>query len=180
VSTLGTFGPVLLGIGYVQSGLLVGLALTVSLFLLGLLIQVLLRRSFVPRVARLGILIAVVATVLAHLQSSASSAGDVASWGAAIPVVVTATVIEALWATWDEHGAGVAAVQAIVTLCVSVLIAAVLLTPSIRHLAETAPVNFAVACLLWTWVAACYKGLRLNELLRFAPAARRVSGALAS
>jgi hypothetical protein len=180
VSTLGTFGPVLLGIGYVQSGVVVGLTLTVSLFLLGLLIQMGLRRSFVPRVARLGILIAVVSTVLAHLQSSASSAGELASWGAAIPVVVTATVIESLWATWDEHGAGVAAVQAIVTLCVSVLIAAVLLTPSIRHLAETAPVNFAIACLLWTWVAACYKGLRLNELLRFAPAARRASEGLAT
>lgn len=180
VSTLGTFGPVLLGIGYVQSGLMVGLVLTVSLFLLGLLIQVLLRRSFVPRVARLGILIAVVATVLAQLQSSASSAGDVASWGAAIPVVVTATVIEALWATWDEHGARVAAREAIVTLCVSVLIAALLLTPSIRHLAETVPVHFAVACLLWTWVAASYKGLRLSELLRFAPAARRAATGVAS
>ena len=176
VSTLGTFGPVLLGIGYVQSGVMVGLTLTVSLFLLGMVIQVVLRRTFVPRVARLGILIAVVATALAYLQTSASSAGDIASWGAAIPVVVTATVIESLWATWDEHGLGVAAVQAIVTLCVSVLIAAVLLTPGVRHLAEAAPVHFAIACLLWTWVAACYKGLRLSELLRFAPAARRTAG----
>jgi Na+-translocating ferredoxin:NAD+ oxidoreductase RnfE subunit len=137
---------------------------------------VVLRRSFVPRVARLGILIAVVATVLAQLQSASFGAGTLASWGVAIPVVVTATVIESLWETWDEHGLAKAAVQALVTLCVAVLIAAVLLAPSIRHFADTAPVHFAVACLLWTLMAACYKGLRLNELVRFAPAARQAPG----
>ena len=180
ITTLGTFAPVLLGIGYVQSGLFVGVALTVALFALGLVLQVLLRRSRLPRVARLGILIAVVATVLAALQSTSASVGTLASWGVAVPVVVTATVIERLWEVWDDEGLRAAAGQAGVTMLVSVLVAALLLAPSLRYLAETVPVYFAIACVLWTWAAGSYKGLRLTELVRFAPASRGVPERLAA
>jgi hypothetical protein len=180
VSTLGTFAPVLLGIGYVQSGLFVGIVLTLALFGVGLVLQVLLRRSRLPRVARLGILIAVVATVLAALQSTSASVGTLASWGVAVPVVVTATVIERLWEAWDDEGLRAAAGLAGVTLAVSVLVAALLLAPSLRYLAETVPVHFAVACVLWTWAAGSYKGLRLTELVRFAPASRGLPERLAA
>lgn len=172
LSTLGTFGPVLLGIGYVQAGVLLGIGLTVSLFALGLVVQVGLRRARLPRVARLGVLISLVATALAAMQSSSSSLGTLATWGAALPVVVTATIIERLWETWDDDGARVAAVDAVVTLFVSVLVASLLLTPHLRYLAETVPLYFAAACVFWTWAAGAYKGLRLTELVRFAPVMR--------
>jgi len=172
LSTLGTFGPVLLGIGYVQAGVLLGIGLTVSLFALGLVVQVGLRRARLPRVARLGVLISLVATALAAMQSSSSSLGTLATWGAALPVVVTATIIERLWETWDDDGARAAAVDAVVTLFVSVLVASLLLTPHLRYLAETVPLYFAAACVFWTWAAGAYKGLRLTELVRFAPVMR--------
>jgi len=174
LSTLGTFGPVLLGIGYVQAGIVIGVGLTVALFALGLVMQVGLRRARLPRVARLGVLISLVATALAALQASSSSLGTLAFWGAALPVVVTATIIERLWETWDDDGARAAAVDAVVTLLVSLLVATLLLSPHLRYLAETVPLYFAAACVCWTWAAGSYKGLRLTELVRFAPVTRGV------
>jgi hypothetical protein len=137
--------------------------------------QVGLRRTRLPRVARLGVLVSLVATALAVMQSSSSPLGTAAIWGAALPVVVTATVIERLWETWDDDGARVAAVDAVVTLVVSVLVAALLLSPDLRYLAETVPLYFAAACVCWTWAAGSYKGLRLTELVRFAPVMRGIT-----
>ena len=57
---------------------------------------------------------------------------------------------------------------------VPLLVAALLLAPTLRYLADVAPMQFALACVLWTWAAGRYKGLRLTELFRFAPASRGV------
>ncbi len=173
VSTLGTFGPVLLAIGFVQSGFLLGLGLTVGLLVLGMVTQALLSPAKLPRVARLGILVALVATVLAALQGLSATAGSLSTWGAALPVVVTATVVERLWETWDADGFRATLLDASVTLAVAVVVGLLMLSPPLRYLAEVAPIPFALACLLWTWVAGSYKGLRVTELVRFAPATTR-------
>jgi len=166
LSTPGTFGAVLLGIGYVQSGVPVGLRLTLTLFVLGLLIHVVLRRSALPDAARLWTLIAVVATLLAQAQSASNGVGTLAAMGVAIPLLVATALVATLWQTWDEHGPKTAARQAVVTLCASMLVAGLLLAPGIRDIAKVAPAHFALACLLWTCVAAgCYQRLRLTELL---------------
>jgi hypothetical protein len=167
LQTLGTFGPVLLAIGFVQSGLVVGVVLTLGLLALGMLTQVVLGPAKLPRVARLGILVGLVAAVLAGLQASSSTVGTLASWGAALPVVVTATVVERLWESWDADGFRAAAIDGAVTLAVAVGVAGLMLSPPVRYLAEVVPIAFATACVLWTWVAGSYKGLRVTELLRF-------------
>lgn len=170
LKTLGTFGPVLLAIGFVQSGFALGLILTIGLLVLGMVTQGLLSPAKLPRVARLGILVAMVATILAALQSLSSGGGNFASWGAALPVVVTATVIERLWETWDADGFTATVIDASLTLAVAVVVALLMLSPPLRYLAESAAIPFALACLLWTWVAGSYKGLRVTEVIRFAPA----------
>jgi len=171
IKTLGTFGPVLLAIGFVQSGFLLGLVLTVGLLVLGMVTQALLTPAKLPRVARLGILVGLVASVLAALQSLSSGSGSLASWGAALPVVVTATVVERLWETWDADGFRATLTDAALTLGVAVVVALLMLSPPLRYLAEGAPIPFAIACLLWTWVVGTYKGLRVTELVRFRVAA---------
>lgn len=172
LSTLGTFGPVLIAIGLTQSGFLTGLVLTVGLLALGFVTQLALGPAKLPRVARLGILVGVVATALASLQALSSTTGQLATWGAALPVVVTATVVERLWETWDADGVGAALLDGALTLGVAVVVALLLVSPPLRYLAESATVAFAVACVLWTWVAGSYKGLRLTELVRFQPVAQ--------
>ncbi len=173
LSTLGTFAPILLATGYTQAGLTRGLIITTLLFVIGVVVQPLLRRFRLPRVSRLAILIGLVVTVLVGVQTLTGLTGAADSWGAALPVVVTAVMIERLWETWDLEGAGSAIREALVTLLVAILVTLVILAPFTRLVAEAAPVAFAIACTIWAGLAGTYRGLRLVELIRFSPLARR-------
>lgn len=165
VQTLGTFSPVLLAIGYTQSGLVAGLALTVVIVAAGFVVQPLLRRARLPRVARLAVLVGVVSVVLVAITRAAGDGGG--AWGAALPVVVTAVMVERLWETWDLDGWRDAARDAAATTVVALLVTALLLAPLVRDLAAAAPLAMALACAVWAGVAGTYRGLRLSELLRF-------------
>jgi hypothetical protein len=166
VQTLGTFSPVLLAIGYTQAGLVAGVGLTVVIVAAGFGVQPLLRRFRLPRVARLAVLVGVVSVVLVAITQFAGG-GTGAIWGTALPVVVTAVMVERLWETWDLDGWRDAARDAVATTAVALLVTALLLAPVIRDLASTAPLALAVACCVWSGLAGTYRGLRLNELLRF-------------
>lgn len=166
VQTLGTFSPVLLAIGYTQSGLVAGLGLTLIIVTAGFIVQPLLRRLHVPRVARLAVLVGVVSVVLVAVTES-GGAGTGTAWGAALPVVVTAVMVERLWETWDLDGWRNAARDAVVTTLVALLVTALLLAPLVRDIADAAPLALAFAAAVWAGVAGTYRGLRLTELLRF-------------
>jgi hypothetical protein len=173
LSTLGTFSPVLLSFGYTQAGLRLGLTLTAAMLLLGVLSQPLLRHLRLPRVARLTVLIGLVTLLLLGVQEFAGLSGAADSWGAALPVVVTAVIIERLWEVWDLDGTRTALGEAGLTLGVAVLVTFLLLAPFTRLLAETAPLPLALACTLLAGVVGAYKGLRLVELVRFSPLTRQ-------
>lgn len=165
VQTLGTFSPVLLAIGYTQSGLAAGFALTVVMVVAGFVVQPLLRRARLPRVARLAVLVGVVSVLLVAVTHAAGDGGG--AWGAALPVVVTAVMVERLWETWDLDGWRDAARDAAATTVVALLVTALLLAPLVRDLASAAPLALALACAVWAGLAGTYRGLRLTELLRF-------------
>lgn len=173
LNTLGTFSPVLLALAYAQAGLPLGVPLTLVMFALGFAMQPLLRRLHLPRVARLGVLIAVVTSGLIAAQLGLGSFGLSDSWGMSLPVVVTAIVTERLWEAWDLDGVRAAATGAALTMGTAVLVALLLLTPYVREVAEAVPLQLAVVCAVWTSIAGTYRGLRLSELFRFAPAAKR-------
>ncbi|MFF2198678.1 7TM domain-containing protein [Streptomyces sp. NPDC058157] len=177
LNTLGTFSPVLLALAYAQSGLLLGVPLTLALFALGFVLQPLLRRLHLPRVARLGVLIGVVTTGLIAAQLSLGGLGLSDSWGMTMPVVVTAIITERLWEQWDLDGFRSAAAGAALTMGTAVLVALLLLTPYVRHLAESVPLQLAAVCAVWAVLVGTYRGLRLSELFRFAPAAKAQGGA---
>jgi hypothetical protein len=158
-------------LGYTQAGLAAGLLLTTVMIALGFAAQPLLRRFRLPRIARLAVLIGIVTVVLLAVQQLAGP-GDTTSWGAALPVVVTAVILERLWETWDLDGSRNAAIEAGLTVGVAVLVTTLLLAPTIRGLAETVPLPLAVACAIWAAVVGTYRGLRLTELARFGSAAR--------
>ncbi|MGW4745102.1 7TM domain-containing protein [Streptomyces sp. NPDC004290] len=172
LNTLGTFSPVLLALAYAQAGLPLGVPLTLVMFALGFAAQPLLRRLHLPRVARLGVLIAVVTSGLIAAQLGLGSFGLSDAWGMSLPVVVTAIVTERLWEVWDLDGVRAAATGAALTMGTAVLVALLLLTPYVREVAEAVPLQLALACAVWTAVAGTYRGLRLSELFRFAPAAK--------
>ncbi|MGW6708527.1 7TM domain-containing protein [Streptomyces sp. NPDC054956] len=172
LNTLGTFSPVLLALAYAQSGLPLGVPLTLVMFALGFAMQPVLRRLHLPRVARLGVLIAVVTSGLIAAQLGLGGFGLSDSWGMSLPVVVTAIITERLWDAWDLDGVRAAVEGAALTMGTAVLVALLLLTPYVRHLAEAVPLQLAIACAVWTAIAGTYRGLRLSELSRFAPAAK--------
>lgn len=171
LSTLGTFSPVLLALAYVQSGLVLGLALTVLVLGIGLVAQPLLRRFRLPRVARLGVLVSVVATTLLGLTALLAISASGQAWGAALPIVVAAVIVERLWEAWDVEGAATALTDAAVTLAVAALVTLLLLSPPVRVLAEAVPLRLALVSLVWAWLLGTYRGLRLSELARFRAAA---------
>ncbi|MBW0133159.1 7TM domain-containing protein [Pseudonocardia abyssalis] len=166
VQTLGTFSPVLLAIGYTQAGLVAGVGLTVVIVAAGFVVQPLLRRFRLPRVARLAVLVGVVSVVLVAITQFAGG-GTGAIWGTALPVVVTAVMVERLWETWDLDGWRDAARDAAATTVVALLVTALMLAPVVRDLATVAPLTLAIACAVWAGLAGTYRGLRLSELLRF-------------
>lgn len=164
--TLGTFSPILLALGHAQAGIVVGVGLTAAMLCAGLAAQPLLRRLRLPRVARLAVLIGVVSSLLLAFQDLGGGAAA-RSWGATLPVVVTAVIIERLWEVWDLDGPADAAKEAAVTLAVSVAVAVLLLSPALRLLATTAPATLALTSAVLAGLVGSYRGLRISELLRF-------------
>jgi hypothetical protein len=167
LQTLGAFSPVLLAIGYSQAGLVPGLLLTIGMFILGFAAQPLLRRLRLPRVVRLSALVGVVAVALVTLQEAGGVSSAVDSWGASLPVVVTAIIVERLWETWELDGLSTAVWEAVLTLGVAALVALVILAPAVRLLADTIPIQLAAVCTIWACIIGTYRGLRISELLRF-------------
>jgi hypothetical protein len=95
--TFGTFAPVLLSVAFVQSGLPVGLLISAVMMLAGLVLEPLLRPLHLPRVARLGVLLAVSAAVLIGASSVVGDPGVATTWTSAFPVVIISIFIERFW-----------------------------------------------------------------------------------
>ncbi|WP_143047057.1 7TM domain-containing protein [Amycolatopsis xylanica] len=172
LNTLGTFSPVLLALGYTQTGVIAGLITTTAMVTVGLAAQAVLQRTQLPRVARLAVLVGVVVLVLLGIRQAIGGAHAAVLVGASLPVVVTAVIIERLWEQWDTDGWRPAATSGLLTIAFGLVAAMLMVTPGVRWLGENVPMAFAAACCVWAFVAGTYRGLRLTELLRFTPAAR--------
>lgn len=103
VSTFGLFAPVLLALAFVQTGVPVGLALFGTMTATGLIVQPLLGLLRLPRVARLAVLLAVAAATILATNELVDNPAVSATWAAAFPVVVTATIIERFWDVWEQE-----------------------------------------------------------------------------
>ncbi len=162
----------LLALGYTQAGLTLGLMLTAAMFAFGFVAEPLLRRFRLPRVARLATLIGVVTVGLLTVQELAGLSGASDSWGAALPVVVTAVTLERMWETWDTEGVLEAAKEGLITLAVAVVATLMMVTPFARALVERSPLQLALVCTALAFLVGSYGGLRLLEIRRFRRAAR--------
>ena len=131
------------------------------------LVEPLLRRSQLPRVARLAVLIGFASVLLQGLATLTGLVGAADSWGAAFPLIVAAALVEKLHEEWELEGMGRALAAAARTVAVAVVALPVLLAPTVRLLAANSPIALALACTLLSWLVGTYRGLRLNELVRF-------------
>lgn len=160
--TLGTFSPVLLSLGYTQSGLPVGLALTAVLLVVGLLAVPVLLATRMPRIARLAVLVGLVSVVLVAITDLAG-AGVGGGWSTALPVVVTAVVVERLWESAELDGWRRAGSEAGQTLGVAVGVTLLLFVPAVGVIASEYPLPVAAAAALAAGLAGTYRGARLLD-----------------
>lgn len=172
IATLGTFTPILLTFGFLQVGLVPSLALTAIVLAMGIAAEPLIRRAELPRVGRLAVLISAVCATLLAVEAIVGVEGAASSWGAAFPVVVAAVLVERLWEEWEIEGAATAVWAGVRTIAVALIAMPVLISPPVRFLAANVALPFVLATLVWAWLAASYRGLRVSELIRFKLAAR--------
>lgn len=163
--TLGTFSPVLLSLGYTQAGLVVGLGLTTALVVGGLIVQPLLKRSRMPRVARLAVLVGLVSVLLVAFTVLAGP-GAGSGWSTALPIVVTAVVIERLWETADLEGWLPAAGEGAVTLAVAIAVTGLLFVPIVGSVAAAQPLLVAAGAAVVAALTGLYRGPRLLDRWR--------------
>ncbi|RDC60140.1 hypothetical protein HME9302_01339 [Alteripontixanthobacter maritimus] len=165
VQTFGLFTPMLLSLSYLQTGPILGPVISTGAILIGMMIAPVLRKLDVSRVAFLGVLIAIVVTVL----------GSISGWlgdrlfVTAFPVVVTALVVERWWVTWEAEGLRKALKATYATLGVALLIAWVIATDWLGVVVEAAPPLVPALSGVAMLLLGKYKGLRLLEAVRFAP-----------
>lgn len=165
VQTLGIFSPVLLAVGYSQAGLVPGLLLTTAMVGLGFVVQTVLGRLWLPRMVRLAVLVGMVVGSLLVLQELAGVSGAVDAWGASLPVVVTAVVIERVWETWELDGVRRAGIEVVVTLVVAAGVTWIMLLPPTRELGDDQPLLFALGATAAACAVGTYRGMSLLDRL---------------
>ena len=173
VQTFGIFAPVLLALAFVQVGLPAGLLVFGTMLVAGLLIEPLLRPLKLPRVARLAVIMGIVAGALLALGLFGPDPSASRNWTAAFPVVIVTIIIEQFWGSWEQEGLRQALVSALWTALAALVTAPLLVAEPVAWLAEHPPIYpfvLVVAGVGLSILIEIYRGLRLSEFIRFRPA----------
>ncbi len=173
IQTFGIFAPVLLSLAFVQVGLPAGLVILGTMLVAGLIVEPLLRPLKMPRVARLAVILGLVAGALLALGQFGPDPSASRNWTAAFPVVVATIVIEQFWGSWEQEGLHQALVGALWTTLAAIAAAPLLVSKPITWLAEHPPIYPFVLVAVGVGLSVLiglYRGLRLSEFIRFRPA----------
>lgn len=173
VLTFGIFAPVLLSLAFVQVGLPAGLFIFGVMLLAGLVIEPLLRPLKLPRVARLAVVLGIVAGALLALGLFGPDPSASRNWTAAFPVVIVTIIIEQFWGSWEKEGIKQALISAFWTTIAALVAAPLLVAEPVTWLAEHPPVYpfvLVVTGVALSILIGLYRGIRLSEFIRFRPA----------
>lgn len=166
LKTVGLFTPILLSIAFLQAeSWVVGIIFVVMMFC-GFLSEPMLRGLNLSRVSRLAVILMAQIAVLFAAQRFLESAALV-SWALAMPVIVTLTVIESLWDTWDSKGLGDALKTASLTVLLAAAGALLLSWPWLQTVASRWPLIVLALAAVLAILAGRYRGLRATEFVRF-------------
>ncbi|HEX7407668.1 MAG TPA: 7TM domain-containing protein [Candidatus Binatia bacterium] len=173
VETFGTFSPVIVSLAFLTTGLRWGAAIFAVIVGVGALVRVLLQRVRLQLVARLAILIAVVAGVMAALTVIGASFGIGALMNVSIfPMVIMSNVIENFSTSQAEFGTREAIRLTINTVGLAAVCYLAIDTTGLQSLLLAFPElligSIAIDIILGKW-----RGLRLLEYLRFFDLTRR-------
>jgi hypothetical protein len=173
VETFGTFSPVIVSLAFLATGLQWGAAIFAVIVGVGAFVRALLQHVRLQLVARLAILIAVVAGVMAGLTVLGASFGIGALMNVSIfPMVIMSNVIENFTTSQAEFGTREAVRLTINTLGLAAVCYLAIETTGLQSLLLAFP-ELLLGAIAVDVVLGKWRGLRLLEYLRFFDVTRR-------
>jgi len=173
IETFGTFSPVIVSLAFLTTGLRWGSAIFAVIVGVGAAVRALLQRVRLQLVARLAILIAVVAGIMAGLTVLGASFGIGALMNVSIfPMVIMSNVIENFTTSQAQFGTREAVRLTINTLVLSALCYVVIEGTGLQSRLLAYP-EILIAAIVLDVVLGKWRGLRLLEYGRFFDLTRR-------
>ncbi|WP_297325080.1 inactive transglutaminase family protein [Nitrosomonas sp.] len=175
--TSGTFMPILIALALIQTTLLTGIVIFLTVVGTGLLIRSYLSRLNLLFVARISAVIIVVIAIMAGISIISNKLGlDQAMTVTFFPMIILSWTIERMSVLWEEDGPREVFIQGGGSLLTAIIAYLFMTNRTIEYLTFNFPelmlVNLALILILGQ-----YTGYRLSELYRFHSLERRnVSG----
>lgn len=167
IETFGTFSPVIVSLSFITTGLRWGAAIFVVIVGIGALVRAALQRVRLQLVARLAILIAVVAGIMAGLTVLGASFGVGALMNVSIfPMVIMSNVIENFATSQAEFGTREAIRLTLNTLGLAAVCYLLVETTGLQSLLLAFP-ELLILALVVDVALGKWRGLRLLEYSRF-------------
>lgn len=167
IRTSGTFMPILIALAFIQTTLLVGLLIFISLVGVGLWIRYYLSHLNLLLVARITVVVIVVILLMAALSVVSYKMGlDQALTVTFFPTIILAWTIERMSILWEEEGGHEVLIQGGGSLLAAVLAFLAMSNPVVAHLTFNFP-ELLLVLLGAVLLLGKYSGYRLLELYRF-------------
>ncbi len=171
LSTSGTFMPVLIAMAFLQTQLLPGLVIFISLVSIGLWIRSFLSQQNMLLVARLGAVIIVVIMLMAAMSILSWKLGITQALTVTFfPMIILAWTIERMSILWEEEGPKSVVTEGGGSLLVATLSYLLMSNPVVEQLTFNFP-ELMLTLLGLVLLLGQYTGYRLLELQRFYPLA---------
>ena len=167
VATIGTFMPVLIGLSFRETGVIVGVIAFTLLVVIGLVVRMYFERLRLLLVPRLAAVIVVVVLAIVALAVFATEFGmEVVASPSLFPLVILAMTIERMAIAWEELSPKDAIQKGLGSLLIAVFSHFLMSNSSLEFL------FFSFPELLFVVLAAMlmmgkYTGYRVSELIRF-------------
>ena len=177
IRTSGTFMPILIALALIQTTLLTGIVIFLTVVGTGLLIRSYLSRLNLLFVARISAVIIVVIAIMASISIISNKLGlDQAMTVTFFPMIILAWTIERMSVLWEEDGPREVFIQGGGSLLTAVIAYLFMTNRTIEYLTFNFP-ELMLVNLAFILILGQYTGYRLSELYRFHSLERRhVSG----
>ncbi|WP_461482742.1 inactive transglutaminase family protein [Porticoccus sp.] len=167
IRTSGTFMPILIALGFIQTTLLAGLVIFLMVVGAGLWIRSYLSHLNLLLVARITAVVIMVILLMAALSIVSYKLGfNQALTVTYLPTIILSWTIERMSILWEEEGAHEVLIQGSGSLLAAVLAYLVMTMDLVEHLTFNFP-ELMIALMGVVLLLGKYTGYRLSELYRF-------------
>jgi hypothetical protein len=169
IRTSGTFMPILIALTFMQTTLLVGLLLFLTVVALGLVLRAYLSLLNLLLVPRISAVLVFVIIIYAAIGISSFKLG--VDWGLKVtffPMIILAWTIERMSILWEEEGAHEVLVQGSGSLITAVLAYLLMSNNVVASVVFIYPEALLLVLAVIIWLGT-YTGYRLSDLRRFEP-----------